>query len=199
MAEHESIAASLIRIAGSLIGERISVADLIIAFGTRAHGLALVFLAAPNLTPGPSLPGFSTLFGVPAVIVAAQMVLGRPGIWLPGFIARRSFTRVGVQGFIGKMVPVVGRIDAILKPRLMWVANLERLIGIAAIIMAVLLCLPLPLFPLLPAFGLLVLALGLLARDGITIALGFALALASIAGLFAIWYAFDAIMAWWRG
>ena len=177
----DSIALMLRRIADGIESERASIGSIMAGLGARAHGLALLLFAAPNLTPGPSMPGFSTVLAIPLVIVAAQMVLGLPGLWLPGFIARRTLSRKFCTGFVDKLTPIVVRIDRVLRPRLHGLTTpfAQRLLGLVALAMAALLLVPLPFYPLLPAFGMVVLALGLLARDGAAILAAILLAVAS--------------------
>ena len=80
-AEASTVAAVLNRIVEDSTGERVAVGDMIGSLGPRAHGFALLLLSAPNLTPGPSLPGFSTIFAIPMCLVAAQMGLGQRSLW----------------------------------------------------------------------------------------------------------------------
>ena len=60
--------------------------------GGRGYGFAMMLLAAPNLTPGPSLPGFSTIFGIPMLALAIGMLIGIPNPRLPRWLAARKVT-----------------------------------------------------------------------------------------------------------
>ena len=75
---------------------------------------------------------------------------------------------------VGKALPMIVRLDRLLRPRLTWLANLtgHRWTGAAALLQAVLLCLPLPLYPMAPAASLVLMSLGMIARDGLMLALG---------------------------
>ncbi len=181
LVQADSIALTLRRIVDGIAGERASIGEIMGGLGARAHGLALLLFAAPNLTPGPSMPGFSTVLAVPLVIVAAQMALGLNALWLPGFIARRTLSRKFCASFVDKLTPIVVRIDRVLRPRLHGLTTpfAQRLLGLVALALAGLLLVPLPFYPLLPAFGMVLLALGLLARDGAAILAAIVLAAAS--------------------
>ena len=48
---------------------------------------------------------FSTIFGLPLCIVAFEMMLGRPHLRLPRFLARRTYTRGRVAAFVARLVP----------------------------------------------------------------------------------------------
>jgi hypothetical protein len=190
MAPHgrEAIADILQRIANGITEDRVSIGAIIGGLGARAHGLALLLFAAPNLTPGPSLPGFSTVLAVPLVIVAVQVMFGLERLWLPGFIANRSLSREFCRKFVAKLTPIVNRIDRLLHPRVDVLIGpiADRFSGLIALVLSALLLVPLPFYPLLPSFAVIVLALGLLARDGLMVAAALALTVASIVTLLAI-------------
>src|SRR5262249_48325305 len=161
--EPSTVAAVLNRIVEDQAGERVAIGDIIGSLGPRAHGFALLLLSAPNLTPGPSMPGFSTIFALPMCLVAAQMVLGQRSLWLPHFLMRRSMKRGFFIKLVNALVTLVARLDRVLRPR--WPALttpfVERLLGLAGLGFAVLLLLPLPFYSLLPATGAIMLSLGI--------------------------------------
>lgn len=173
----ETILAVLRRLGHGPADERATLGELVAKLDERGHALVLLLLAAPNLTPGPSIPGFSTIFGVPLCIVAYEMIAGRRVLRLPGFLARLSVPRRRVAGLVTKLEPLLGRIERVLKPRgpALDSPAVGRALGIACLLLAVLLCLPIPIFSLLPAAALVILALGLLARDGVAVICGVSL------------------------
>ena len=175
----ETILAVLRRLGQGPEHERATVGELVAKLDERAHALVLLLLAAPNLTPGPSMPGFSTIFGVPLCIVAFEMIMGRRALRLPRFLARISIPRRRIAGLIVKLEPLLQRIERVLKPRRPDFGSLgaTRGIGVACVFLAVLLSLPIPVFSLLPALALVIVALGLLARDGIAVICGLGLGL----------------------
>lgn len=183
-----TVAAVLNRIIEDSTGERIAIGDIVGSLGPRAHGFALLLLSAPNLTPGPSMPGFSTLFAIPMCLVAAQMAIGQRRLWLPHVLMRRTMSRGFFVRLMNGLVTLVARLDRVLKPR--WpgftAPVAERLLGLAALGFAVLLLLPLPFYSLLPAAGAVMLSLGVLTRDGVAIAAALAVMALSVAALVAI-------------
>jgi len=174
--------------------EPVTIGQLVTQLDVRAQSLVLLLLAAPNLTPGPSIPGFSTIFGLPLCIVAFEMMLGRPHLRLPRFIARRTYTRGRVAAFIARLLPLLCRFETVLKPRWPDLAGSRRLVGAVCFALGVLLLFPIPIFSLLPAFVILIIALGRLAQDGLVIALGLALTLVTFI-LFAVvvWLGVEAL------
>lgn len=150
--------------------------ELVAKLETRGYGVLLFLFAAPNLTPGPSMPGFSTIFALPLVLIAAQMAWGVTSPKLPGFLARLGVARPRARAVVAYLAPALARVEKFLRPR--WpgflTPGVQRLIGAVAIVEAVLLLIPLPFLPIIPSLALTIVALGLMARDGAAVALGLA-------------------------
>ncbi len=190
------IEAALRGLVADLPGEETSLGGILAALGPRGHGFAMFLLAAPNLTPGPSMPGFSTIFGVPMLLLALGMLAGLPAPRLPGFLARRRVTRARLARFVDLLAPVAARADRALRPRLPRLAGARRLLGACFVLLAVLLVLPFPFVSLAAAGAALLLALGLVAEDGLAVALGLAATAGSVVLYAAFgWLAWTAIAA----
>ncbi len=193
-ASPDTILAALRQLGDGPPDEEVSVGTLVRRLDARAQSLSLFLLAAPNLTPGPSIPGFSTIFGVPLCIVAFEMMLGRPHLRLPGFIARRTFQRRKVAAFIDRLTPLLLRFERLLKPRWPRFAASSRQVGAACFFLGILLTFPIPIFSLLPAMVILVIALGRLARDGLVVASGLALGLlTAVSFAVLVWIGYEAV------
>ena len=151
--------------------ERIAVGDLLTALGDRALAALLFVFAVPNVLPVP--PGTSTLLGAPLVFLAAQLAFGRRP-WLPGVIARRTMTRSDFAALVTRIGPWLARAEKLLRPRAIALAlpPMEYLVGLVCLLLALVLVLPVPLGNMLPALAISLLALGILARDGLWIAAG---------------------------
>lgn len=190
------IADALARLLDAVTGEDVSLSEILERLGGRGYGVAMFLLAAPNLTPGPSIPGFSTIFGLPMLALAVGMVLGWPSPRLPRLIGARRISRARLARMIGLMMPIAMRADRLLRPRLPGLAAAQRVNGLAFAVLAALLVLPFPFVSLAAAAAALLLAVGLLAEDGYAVALGHAGVLASLA-LYAIfaWLAYAALTA----
>lgn len=150
--------------------------ELVAKLETRGYGVLLFLFAAPNLTPGPSMPGFSTIFALPLALIAAQMAWGVSSPKLPGFLARLGVARPRARSIVAYLAPTLGRVEKLLRPR--WpgflTLGVQKLIGAVAVVEAVLLLIPLPFLPIIPSVALTIVALGLMARDGAAVALGLA-------------------------
>lgn len=159
----------------------VSVGAIRDALGDRSFAALLVIFAAFNLLPLP--PGASAFLGLPLVIVSAQMVYGSKRAWLPGFLVNRSLTADQFRTVIDKVVPPLMRIERFIRPRYwpFWRRRGDRVIGLLALVMAIVVTLPIPLGNWLPAFCTALLGLSLTERDGVLLALGGAVGVAAIA------------------
>jgi len=175
-----SIAGALQAVVDETTSEVTSFGEILNRLGGRGFGFAMLLLAAPNLTPGPSMPGFSTIFGIPMVWLAIQMFLGATNPRLPVWLARRTVTRARLAGFMAKLVPIAAKADHALKPRWPAFVALRGLNALWFVVLAGLLVLPLPFVSLAAAGAVLLIALGLIAEDGMAVALGQAAAIATV-------------------
>lgn len=147
----------------------VTLREVIQMLGGRAYLLLVLLLSLPFLTPLP-LPGLSTPFGLAIALVALRLSLGqRP--WLSEGLLRKELP----AGFIGKVFHVAARIlrflEKFLRPRLTFLTDTPLLRQLHALLMfvaavALLLPLPIPFTNSFPAWSILLVAAGLLERDG---------------------------------
>ena len=159
------------------LGQRpVTLREVIYKLRGRAYTLILILLALPFITPIP-LPGLSTPFGLAIAFIALRLVLGqRP--WLPMKLQRKQLP----AGFFDKVFAVAGKVIALLesflRPRLALISApgpMQQLHALFILISALVLLLPLPI-PFsnsFPAWTILLLAAGLLERDGLFVLLGY--------------------------
>lgn len=148
-------------------GPAISIGDVLDAFGDRAFGALMLLFAAPNVLPLP--PGMSAVLGAPLLFVTAQLMLGRPTLWMPRFIRERSISRDFFSLLTTKLSPILNRAERVLRPRLgiLLLPAPERIVGAACLLLAIILFLPIPFGNIPPAFAIAAFALGILERDGL--------------------------------
>jgi hypothetical protein len=164
----------------------VKLADLLDVLDERAFGVLMLILSLPNAVGLGTIPGLSTVFGVPQVFVALQMVIGASQPWLPDFVLQRSIPMKDFRTMVDKAQPHLLRLERLLRPRLtVMSANLaERLLGLVLLLLSVIVALPIPLANQPPAVAQGLIALGLIERDGVVILIG--LGVAAIATTIAV-------------
>lgn len=183
--------------AADLTGENVSIRDLLHAFGERAFGLGVIVFALPNATP---IPFIGALFGIPLIFLAVQMALGHPHPWLPQALMDRSMQRTRFVSMVDLVEPKLRKVESILKPRLLFLFSpmADRLIGFFVFLCALSIIVPLPGSNFPPAIGVIVVALAVIAEDGVALIIGVVIGLlglgyttAVIGGL--LWASFAAL------
>lgn len=164
--------------------QTLTLRDVIQTLGGRAYSLLLILLALPFITPIP-LPGLSTPFGLAIGLISLRLVLGqRP--FLPKKLQRREIP----AGFFDKLVKVAARVirflEKFLRPRLAivtefgWARQIHALLMLLAAL-TLLLPLPIPFTNSFPAWVVLLMAGGLLERDGVVVIAAYVVFAAGIA------------------
>jgi len=154
------------------LGPRIALGDLVAGLRDRSFAPLLVLFAVPNVFL--YLPGSSVLTGLPLMILALQLVAGRGSVWLPRALSERSVDRASFARIVRYSLPWIERIERLARPRL-WPGNapaIDRLIGLACLVLALLLFLPIPFANGVPACAIIALGLALSERDGVWLILG---------------------------
>jgi len=150
----------------------------------RAYELLMVLLVLPFAVPV-SVPGMSTPFGLVIACIAAQLAVARLP-WLP----RRLLDAKIPAGFMGKVLAatrgVVRVLEKMLRARIPQLTRSRGAVGfhlVAVVVAALLLALPLPIpfTNMIPAWAILLIALGLMERDGLFIAAGHGALVLSVA------------------
>lgn len=184
----------------------VTLREVIQVLGERAYLLLVLLLTLPFLTPLP-LPGLSTPFGLAITAVALRLLLGRRP-WLPKKLQRK----VVPAGFFTRLFAVAAWVLRLLERGLR-----ARLTGLtdapaarqvhAGVIflaaLALLLPLPIPFTNTFPAWTILLVAGGLLERDGAAVIAGYVVAAAGV-----VYFVFlgeaagqlvEALRRWWVG
>lgn len=158
-------------------GERaITLREVIYVLGGRAYMLLVLLLALPFITPIP-LPGLSTPFGLAIALIAFRLSLGQRPL-----LSKKLQRKELPAGFIGKVFTLAEKVlrffEKFLRPRLTFLTDTPLLQQLHAVLMLVaaltlLLPIPIPFTNSFPAWAILLLAAGLLERDGIFILAGY--------------------------
>lgn len=164
----------------------------------RGHGMAMLVLSLPMLLPI-TPPGVSAVVGLPTVFVAMQLILRQPHVWLPGFLRRRSIETEKMRPVIEKTLPYIARVEKLLKPRLsvLTEAISEPLIGVAVLLFALLLVLPIPFTNIPLGLSIALLSMGLITRDGVAVLLGSTIGVSTAIFMFTFgWSAIRVVLGW---
>ena len=177
------LSAELAQLRDAFAGRPATLREIIAVLAGRAWELLMILFVLPFLLPV-SVPGTSTPLGLTVAVIAAQLAFGRLP-WLP----RRLLDRELPAGFLGKVLGategVVKFLERALRPRLpaitaaRWLNALHLGVALAA---ALLLALPLPIpfTNTLPGWTILLLAAGLMERDGVFVLAGYVAMVATI-------------------
>lgn len=163
---HLPVSALMLHIARDWPRERLTLGELIHAFGTRGYGLLIILFAIPNLIPV-YIPGWSPIFGVPLLIVCAQLALGMPEPRLPGILTRRSMRKADLLMIVEKSAPWLKRIERFVRPRPSLITGPvgARFIGIYGMWLSALVIVPLPLTNGPTSLACAIMAFGLMEED----------------------------------
>jgi hypothetical protein len=174
--------------------ETVTLREVLALLHGRGYVLLVMLLALPFCQPIP-LPGLSTPLGLIIAIIGGRLAMGHKP-WLP---ARLLDTRLPPNLF-AKVFALTQKIvrwfERLLRPRLLWMTATpfrEQMHAIPIVVCALLLLLPLPLpfSNVIPAWGVMLIAGGLLERDGKFIVGGYAAAVASI-----VYFALSGSLMW---
>jgi hypothetical protein len=171
----------LTAIASAEGAERVLFGDLIAAMRNRAFGVSFLLFGIPNCLPMP--PGIPVICGVIVALIAAQMVMGRDQLWLPRWLALRSFARKDLRRIVGRAEPWIQWLERFARPRLHLFADARsrRIIGVVGMILGLALVLPIPIIGNIPlGIPICILGLGIVERDGAIIIAGY---VATVLGL----------------
>lgn len=178
-------------------------ADVLAATRGRGYHLLLLVLALPFVGPVP-LPGFSIPFGVAAALIGARLALHREP-WLPRRLLRSELPAQFLTKTLLGASRVVRLLERLARPRWPclsargWIQQCSGLL-ITASGLLLILPLPLPLSNSLPAWTIILLSTGTIARDGL-----FLLAGCVAFGCSAVFFTLVAVGSWqgvdrlWQG
>jgi hypothetical protein len=163
----------------TLPAEKVCTFDLLEALHERGFGFLLFIFALPAALPLPGL-GVNLIIAAPLVFLTAQQAIGRHSIWIPEKMKYKSISRARFEAMLDSALPFITKIEIFVRPRLGGITQgvFGNLIGVAGLIMALSICIPLPLTNTVPAMGIALMALGVIMRDGLAVLGGALLGLA---------------------
>jgi len=156
--------------------ESVRVGAILGAIGRRAYGPLLLAIGLFSISPATIVPGLTWASAAVTFVVAGQMTLGLRRPWLPRRTLAIEVQRAPLAKALVAIRPWAARIDRIIRPRFAvladppWV-NVFGLLAMAAALATIPLGL-IPFAPLAPGIAIVLLGLGITARDGLLLSYG---------------------------
>jgi hypothetical protein len=154
--------------------QSLTLGELKQALKGRGSAMLLVLLALPFCFI--AIPGLSIPFGIAICLIGACMVIGREP-WLPRFIMRRRISTVRSNQLLIGAIKVARKLEKFVRPRLAFLytgPTMLRLIGLGIVIagLGLMLPLPIPFSNSIPAWAVVLLAIGMMEKDGLCVLFG---------------------------
>jgi hypothetical protein len=169
---------------------RLYLGELVNAFGERGFGALMLFFGLLNIAIG-IIPGTTTILGAPLLLIGFQLVIRRDQVWLPRWALKRWIEREAYRVGVDRVLPRFRKAERLSRPRLSIMTSevSEVLIGLATMVLACILILPIWGGNLVPALIISAFGFGLMQRDGLAVVVAWtAVALICVAAL-VVWLA----------
>lgn len=178
-------------------GRAMTIAELESILQGRGFAMFILLLSAPFIVPA---PGLSVPFGIALMLLGLRIAIGKKAL-LPAFVLRRTLTYKTLERVVTPLASIAARFEKRIRPRMhflqehSWSVNL---IGIGIVSGGFLLSLPLPIpfSNALPAISIMLLAAGLMERDGLLVLWGYIMGVLSWVYIAFWWNAFVATLRW---
>lgn len=178
-----AISQRLLQLSNEATNDAVTLDWILTQLHERAFGLFLLILALPCCIP--FLYGIPQIVSLPLMFVSGQILLGRNTPWLPARLGARTVSVEGLRSLANRAAPWLRRIEAISRPRqaALTRAPMDRLVGMALVLFSASILVPLPGTNTVPGIAVVVIAMGVLQRDGFLVIAGLILGTAWIASL----------------
>lgn len=140
----------------------------------RGFGILIFLFALPMAVPLPVPPGINLLFSVPLLFLTFQQTYGAKQPWLPQSIRKKKLNKEKLDQIIDGAKPWTNRLSIFIKPRMGFMTHgfVSHFIGVFGFFFALCVSIPIPMTNTVPSFAILLMALGILMRDGLAIIVG---------------------------
>src|ERR1700751_1252965 len=175
------LSADLEKLHAQVKGKSLTLAELKPALKGRGSAMLLILLALPFCFI--AIPGLSTPFGIAICLIGACLAIGREP-WLPHFIMHRRLSTARSAQLLTGAIKVTRQLEKFVRPRLAFLhagPGMLRLIGLGIVIasLGLMLPLPIPFSNSIPAWAVVLLAIGMMENDGLCVLLGYLTVVAS--------------------
>jgi hypothetical protein len=170
-------------------GRKVSVGEIVDAFGRRSFGPLLMLCGLLGMTPVAAVPTAPSTLAVITALIAGQLLFGRERIWLPRVLERLSVRAERVDQAVRVARKPVRVVDRIVRPRLLVLTGPvgDRVVALACVLVAAIVP-PLELLPFvafIPALAIATFGVGLIARDGLVVLIALVMSTGALG--FAAW------------
>lgn len=171
-------------------GGALSLSQIVEVLRGRGFDVLVIILVLPFCQPIP-LPWLSTPFGLALMFFGFRIAL-RQRPWLPAWLMRREISYETLHKIVTMATAVAKRLEKVIHPRLRfvkhwWSFNALNGLAIASSSFLLMLPLPIPFSNSIPAWSIMLLALGMMEEDGAVIVLGYLMAGAAWTYLIMLW------------
>lgn len=173
----DSASARLRGLIAGLNGDTVTLGGIIDRLGANGVGLAILLVGAITL-----VPGIAPVFGVALCALSLGLLRGDDTVQVPAFLRRRTLDRRRLEDGFRRVLPRVEWLEARLPApgRRVMPPILLRAAGLATLVNAILIVLPVPFGNTAPAIATLILGLGLAAGNASAVSLGLAASVAAL-------------------
>lgn len=156
--------------------QSVTVEEVMELIGRRAYGPLLLIIGLISISPATAIPLATSIFATITLLIGVQMLLHKERPWMPKAALRMKLDERKLAKFIKSARPTAGAVDKVIKPRLQFLAKPPGAYLMAlVVVLAALATYPLsliPVAPLAPGLTVVLVGLGLTAKDGLLLGLG---------------------------
>jgi hypothetical protein len=156
-------------------GEKVTLGQLMRIMERRSFGAVILLLGVIAVSPLTVVPGATWTVAAVTLLFSTQLLFGMQHPWLPKALLNLKMPRDQLQSFVKASRRVAHTADKLTAPRLGFLTRPPFVIGVAVLcIAAALITFPLgliPLAPVLPGVAIVLMGIGLTARDGVFLVL----------------------------
>lgn len=158
------------RLEESAEGDSIKVQQVVQHLGDTSMAALMLAFSLISTSPASAIPGLTAFVAVIVLVLVVQMILGRDGVWLPGFVLRRQVSTEKLCKGIGWLRKPVAGLERLLRPRMTFL--LHRPWSLLPLGLVLVLTLFMPFMEVIPTSGsiasgiIALMAAGFLSRDG---------------------------------
>lgn len=138
-------------------------------FGSRSVAFIIALLALPIALPF-TPPGVNTPFAVVCIILAINIMMNKKNLELPHWIADKQIPFRADGRFFDAMTQMLKWVEKLVKPRISWVTDSkysQPVLGFGVLCASIVMLIPLPIINSLSSVLVLLIAVGIVSKDGI--------------------------------